>query len=143
MISITISILIIIILFVIYYIIRGNLICPCPSKHNKNYCYRTELYGLQLNHLIFYIIIGYLYPKHFITWQILGIIWELFELLPTYLPNIFLPYMGGCIQKDKVDKFYINILDRWIPRNKEHFWHPKLTDILLNIIGYLIGYSFV
>lgn len=128
----------ILVIFITYYIVRG-LQCPCPYS-SDNFCYRFEFYGLQINHLIFYIIIGYLFPQYFFTWQMLGLMWELFELLPTYYPDTFLPYIGGCIQMDKRDKFYVNIIDTLLPRSKEHFWHPKLSDILLNIIGFMIGY---
>lgn len=136
------KILLVITLFIIYYLVRGRYMCPCPYPGN-NFCYRTEMYGLQMNHLLFYIIIGYLFPKYFLTWQILGICWELIEFLPTYYPHIFLPYIGGCIQLDKRDDFYVNIVDRWLPRSDEHFWHPKLSDILLNITGFMIGYFII
>ena len=135
----TIKIVFIITLFIIYYLFRGIYMCPCPYP-DKNFCYRAEIYGLHINHLLFYIIIGYLFPKYFLTWQIAGIFWEIIEMLPTYYPKIFLPYIGGCIQIDKRDSFYVNILDMWMPRSNEHFWHPKVSDILLNIIGFSIGY---
>ena len=134
------SIIIIIIFFILYYIIRGRLICPCTSKKNNLYCYRFEIWGLQINHLIFYTIIGFIYPNFFFIWQLLGIIWELLEFIPTYYPKDILPYIGGCIDKDKINKYYIHPIDKTLPRSKIHFWHPKFTDILLNIIGFYIGY---
>ena len=130
--------IIIIILFILYYLYRGRM-CPCPNHLEGNNCHGLEFYGLQINHLIFYFFIGYLFPTHFFTWQLLGFIWELLEFIPSYYPNI-LPYLGGCIEKSKINDYYINILDRGIPRNKYHFWHPKLSDLVLNLIGFGIGY---
>ena len=133
--------IIIIILFTIYYIIRGRFMCPCPNPSEKMACYRTEIWGLQINHLIFYTIIGFLYPHQFITWQLLGFIWELLEFIPTLHPKI-LNYIGGCIQKNKINHFTVNPVDQWLPRDKKHFWHPKLSDIILNLIGFYLGYYF-
>ena len=131
--------IIIIFIFIAYYIYRGY-VCPCPNflKKTKNNCKRFEIYGLQLNHLVFYFIIGYLFPNQFEFWQLLGLFWELLEFIPTFYSNI-LPYIGGCIDESNINNFTINILDKSIPRSKLHFWHPKMTDILLNIIGFYLG----
>ena len=115
--------------------------CPCPPNNKNMACYRIELWGIQINHLVFYTLIGFFYPREFFKWQLLGIIWELIEFLPTYYPNI-LNYIGGCIQKNKINDFNINYIDRWLPRDKKHFWHPKISDLLINIIGFYLGYYF-
>ena len=104
-------------------------------------CYRVEIWGLQINHLIFYTVIGFLYPRKFIIWQLLGIVWELIEFIPTYYPRT-LDYIGGCIQKDMINNYTINPIDRWLPRDKKHIWHPKLSDIALNLIGFYLGRYF-
>ena len=132
------EILLIIGLFIFYYLIRGRYMCPCPNNNTKNNCYRFELWGLQINHLVFYIVIGYFFPNKFYIWQLIGLLWEILEFIPIYYPKIVLPIIGGCVQPDRKNN-YINILDRWLPHSKEHFWHPKLSDLILNIIGFYIG----
>jgi len=137
-----ITIIFIVILFILYYIKRGKIDCACPSTKNntKMKCYRFEIYGLQINHLLFYTIIGFCYPNYFYTWQLLGLIWELIESIPIFYPFI-LNYIGGCIdKKHKIN--IINPIDSWIYVPKNHFWHPKLSDLLLNLIGFKIG-SFI
>ena len=124
-------------IFLLYYYIRGLYSCPCPIK-NK-YCNRYEIYGIQVNHFIVYFLLGFLYPNYFYFWQIMGLLWELIEFLPNNYPNIFEPIIGGCIDINQQNKYYVNIIDKWIYRSKTNFWHPKLSDIILNIIGFYLG----
>ena len=62
------------IIFVIclfYYV--GHYECSCHKQHNT-LCYRTEFYGVQFNHLFFFIFLGIMFPDFFYTVQIIGII---------------------------------------------------------------------
>jgi len=69
--------------------------CPCSKKST---CYRTEFYGVQLNHLTLFTIIGVLFPSYFYTFQLLGILWELGEHILEKYPILVTKYLGGCIQ---------------------------------------------
>ncbi len=70
-------------------------------------------------HLIFYSILGYLYPNTFYLSMFIGIIWELFEsYLGLYKPLWFF----------KNNK-----------NNSSNSWHGRISDIFVNSIGFLIG----
>ena len=66
----------------IYFLIANRYNCPCniPDSKIKDVCYRYEVFGVQLNHLYFYIFLGYFFPEYFITLQGLGILWEIIEV---------------------------------------------------------------
>ena len=130
--------------------------CPC-SKNTK--CIRKEFYGVQLNHLTLFVILGIFFPSYFFTFQLLGILWELFEhLLETY-PVLVTKYIGGCLQypppdyNDKNNPPYdytvyrgikkpLNYVDRLFKINNStlHGWHGSVAELIPNLIGFLIGY---
>tara|TARA_B100001093_G_scaffold3139_3_gene3243 strand:- start:13709 stop:14206 length:498 start_codon:yes stop_codon:yes gene_type:complete len=128
--------------------------CPCDKE---SYCVRHEFYGVQYNHLYLFVFLGFCFPSYFITWQILG---ALFELLEYWLDNnneFVIKHLGGCLMKKpfnspknpkynfivyKNQQKYLNPIDRFfkINNSKIHSWHGSVAEILPNIIGFAIGY---
>lgn len=126
--------------FVVYYAFRGYT-CPCPPLNNRNTsipCSRYEIYGWQINHIVFYAVIGALFPDDFWWWQGLGVLWELVEFIPYVYPSV-LAYVGGCV--DSRPPRQVHWLDRSVglPSPHDHFWHVKLTDVVLNVVGFGVG----
>ena len=131
--------------FIAYFVIRG-LNCPCPNTYHSTSsiikCSRYEIHGWQINHLFFYAVIGFMFPDQFWFWQALGVLWEIIELVPYVLPQT-LAWTGGCVHYDLLDKPYqVHWLDDAVGLQspREHFWHVKLTDIVLNLVGFALGY---
>ena len=86
---------------------------------------KTSFDGWSLTHLFFNMLIGFLYPNTFILTLIFGILWELFETyIGLYEPSIFKNW-GFCVSKDK--------------KIKKKWWYGKLSDPIVNSIGFLIG----
>jgi len=73
-----------------------------------------DLDGWSVSHGLFYILLGYLFPDHFILLMFMGILWELME---EFVLNSILPKGGGC--------------QRW--------WFGRISDIPMNAIGFMIG----
>ena len=78
--------------------------------------------GWSFSHLLFYMFIGFKYPDSFYTTMFIGILWEIFEFLNgKYKFKIFNDW-GHCINSDQ-----------------KIWWYGKYSDILVNMIGFLIG----
>lgn len=85
-----------------------------------------NLDGWTLDHLIFYTVIGYMYPYSIRLTFLFGCIWELFEFwVGIYKPSI-LSEFGFCnsLNSDQQDKVW---------------WYGKWEDIITNLIGLIIG----
>ncbi len=149
------GIILISILFILsmYYFGKS---CPCDNE-KKNYCIRREFYGVQLNHLVFFIILGILFPSYFIIIQILGILFELAEYYLDKNNEYVKKYIGGCLMEKpknvknnnladyKVYKNipkYLNHIDKFfgIKNSTLHGWHGSVAEVIINIIGFGIGY---
>lgn len=129
----------IVLAFVVYYLFRG-FACPCPSPQKPVLsCARFEVYGWQINHAVFYMFLGMSFPNRFWLWQGLGLLWELVEFVPYVFPSV-LPYTGGCMGID-APPLQLHWLDKAVglPSPREHFWHVKLTDVILNVVGFAVG----
>jgi hypothetical protein len=127
-------------------------ICSCqpgivPYHIKTQVCQEFQWYGLSLSHLLVWIGIGYLFPNHFLLTQVLGIVFELMELPIVLLDKYpeqqerILKYTGGCLYyppgKSNIHHWIDNILGH---HSDKHWWHVKFTDVILNIIGFSIGY---
>jgi len=91
-------------------------------KDSKKY----GLDGWSITHFCFNFFIGYFFPKTFTLTILGGIIWELFETyVGIYKPSIIQNY-GFCksLTSDNEDQIW---------------WYGKWSDIIINIIGFLIG----
>tara|TARA_Y100000389_G_scaffold67262_1_gene63549 strand:+ start:1602 stop:2036 length:435 start_codon:yes stop_codon:yes gene_type:complete len=85
----------------------------------------SSIDGWSSTHLFFYMLIGYKYPNTFILTLIFGILWELFETyIGLYEPKLFENW-GFCNSKNK------NLKKKW--------WYGKLSDPIINSIGFFIG----
>ena len=143
-------------LFILWFIYIC-IFCPCNIKTIKK-CTRFEIYGVQLNHLIFFIVIGIFFPSFFYTWMLLGIIWEIFEFILDLYPNIVIKYIGGCLSyppkniknNKNISKGvyiyrnqtkYMNPIDRFfgIKHSKIHGWNGSIAEVIPNILGFTIG----
>jgi hypothetical protein len=130
--------------------------CPCTGNTK---CIRKEFYGVQLNHLFLFIIIGMFFPSYFVTFQILGILWELFEHLLEKYPILVTKYFGGCLQyppngyieKNNPRYHYtvyrgikkpLNPIDEFfnIKNSTLHGWHGSVAELIPNVVGFIIGY---
>lgn len=89
-----------------------------PSPLNK------FLDGWGISHLVFFLILGYLYPQtQFLIYSfILGVIWELIEYSIKDHPF----YLSKCKYNIGTD-------------NTKHWWYGRWQDIIMNSIGLLIG----
>lgn len=149
----------IIILLFIHFALLLITNCPCDEtlKNKPFMCIRHEFYGVQFNHLYFFIILGLLFPTKFVIIMFLGIIWEIFEYFLDVYPEIVTKYMrGGCLSykpphvyTNEVDNYivyrgipkYVNPIDKafGIKNSTIHGWHGSVAEIVVNVIGFGIG----
>lgn len=78
-----------------------------------------DLDGWSLTHVLFYILLGYLFPNQFVPLMAAGVLWELTE---SYILNR-LSSRGKCTEMDS---------GSW--------WFGRVSDIPMNAIGFAIGY---
>ena len=91
----------------------------------KSFYKKYKLDGWSSTHLIFYLLIGYLYPNTFLLTFIFGVIWELFETyIQIYEPTLFKNW-GFCETSDG--------------KLKKKWWYGKKSDIFVNTFGFLLG----
>jgi hypothetical protein len=86
-----------------------------------------DLDGWSAVHFMFYLFVGFLYPSSIILTIILSIIWELFETWVGLTKPKFLENYGFC--KVATDK----------KNNNKIWWYGKLSDIIVNLLGFLLG----
>ena len=147
-----------IILFVIIFLLWSYMLgqsCLC-NKNTK--CVRYEFYGVQLNHFFLFIFLGAVFPSHFITFQIMGVLWELFEFFLDKHPEYVEKYIGGCLSSPPMDYNHeenkpwnyivykgipkpLNPIDKFfkIENSQMHAWHGSPAEIVPNILGFLVG----
>ena len=82
--------------------------------------------GWSMTHLLFYMLIGYLFPNYLLLTTFLGILWELFEHYSGKYKPLWLSGWGNCHFTDKV-------------KDNEGWWYGKWSDLFINTIGLLIG----
>ncbi len=79
---------------------------------------------LTLNHLLLYVIIGYVYPNSYYLALLLSILWEIFERYIVYNKKLYM----------FVKKYW------FVP---EKYWNEininSIIDIFVNMVGYYIG----
>lgn len=149
----------IIIVFVILFLLWAHSLkyaCPCDNIEDSM-CVRLEFYGVQYNHFILFTVLGFFFPSFFVTFLLLGILWEFSEYIIHLYPNL-IHYIGGCLSKRpsyvksnppyfyrvyKDESKYYNIIDRLfgIQNSTIHTWHHSAAEIVPNILGFLLGKS--
>lgn len=146
------------IIFIIWAYYDAGKNCPCTINKEDipKYCKRVEFYGIQLNHLYLYILLGICFPSYFYTLQLMGILWELVEIMLDKYPNFAMKYFNGCLATKPKNKKenplynyevyrdeekYVNPIDKLfnIENSKIHGWHGSVAEILTNMIGFFIG----
>ena len=80
-----------------------------------------DLDGWSVSHVLFYILLGYLFPDHFILLMFMGILWELME---EFVLNSLSSARTKC--------------DRLLPKGVRGT-HERISDIPMNAIGFIIG----
>jgi len=115
----------------IFIFLYGNY--RCTHKTFKDPLEKTiginGLDGWSLTHFFFFMTVGYLFPYTIFQTMILGILWELFEhIYGKHRPGWLGGYGGACNN---------------MATDKEHgnWWYGKWSDIMCNLIGFLIGSS--
>ncbi len=105
--------------------------------------------GLSLGHFMFFFLVGIVWPGY--IWQALAIgIW--FEFIELVISSGFsvdnrqriLHVIGGRFPNHGF-KAPTHWLDRLVLGEypTDHWWHPKVTDVILNAIGFLAGRWFI
>ena len=95
-----------------------------------------------------FIFIGFFFPSYFWTFQIVGLLWEFFEIFLDRNESETIKYLDGCLSKKpkhigeqsiynfkvykNVDK-YLNPVDRFfnIKNSKIHFWQKKKVQLII------------
>tara|TARA_B100000927_G_C16444874_1_gene461352 strand:+ start:728 stop:1240 length:513 start_codon:yes stop_codon:yes gene_type:complete len=129
--------------------------CPCDDIE-KTRCLRYEFYGVQLNHLSMFMVIGLFFPSFFFTSQIAGILWELLEYMADINDDFIQKYIGGCLMLNpgnpnnnpanhvvyRGEEKYLNPIDRLfgIKNSKIHGWHGSVAEVFVNLLGFCVGY---
>jgi len=129
--------------------------CPCDNVE-QSFCTRVEFYGVQYNHFVLFLLLGFTFPSYFYTFLILGILWELYEYILHLYPRLVYKQLGGCLMERPKNKHwnppyfyyvyrdepkYYNIIDRvfGIHNSTIYTWHHSIAEIIPNIIGFLLG----
>jgi len=142
----------------ILWAINLGIQCPC-NKETTNLCTRHEIYGVQYNHFILFIFLGFYFPSYFFTLLCISILWEYFEYLLDKNPDFVVKYIGGCLSKppanynhskNKIHNYYvlkgipkyINPIDKYfnIKNSTLHGWHGSPAEIIPNVLGFGFGY---
>jgi hypothetical protein len=138
--------------FILWHYIHGSQ-CPCSDVNPK--CGRVEFYGFQLNHIALFIVLGYLFPNRFLFFMTMGILWEIYEYILQRNPKYIHQHLGGCLKIHPPgmrqnpwnfnvysgEKKYLNPVDKFfnIPVDTSNTWQPSVTEVLANLVGFMIG----
>ena len=93
--------------------------------------------GWSLTHIWLYSVLGYMFPREFWPLMFAGIIWELFEWLMGKLTEPKLKFEH--FMKELQEKFPNTDFD-FANKIYKSFWGGNITDILMNFIGFCIGF---
>jgi len=148
------GVILVCIFFLLFMYYEGKTGCSCIKKTKD--CYRTEILGVQYNHFYFFLFLGIAFPSYFWTFQVLGLLWELFEIVLDRNEEWAMKNFGGCFSEAPrenkensiynfkvykgVDK-YMNPIDKLfnIKNSKIHSWHGSIAEIIPNILGFILG----
>lgn len=135
--------------------------CPCDTTTStastvSTLCNRYEIFGVQPNHFILFIILGVAFPNYFITFTVLGSAFEYAEHLLDRNPEFVKKYIGGCLSERPKDwpqntpsnsyvfaheKKQLHSVDEIfnIKNSTIHGWHGSVAEVFVNIAGFIIG----
>lgn len=74
-------------------------------------------------HAILYFILGCIFPGRYLMILIISVFWEIFE---SYSGTHDMTLFGYCINVDT-------------DGNRGEFWYGRVSDVLLNLFGYILG----
>jgi hypothetical protein len=83
--------------------------------------------GWSLAHIIFFMLLGYVFPETFIQTMTIGITWELFEHIYGKQRPGWLGGYGGACNNMATD------------REDGNWWYGKWSDIGCNAVGFIMG----
>ena len=140
----------------LYWAYSYGKMCPCIGNTT---CIRKEFYGIQINHLFLFIILGILFPSYFYTFQCIGILWEFAEHILDKFPDLAINYTGGCLQypppgysenNNPITNYTVyrgiekplNYIDKLfnVKNSTLHGWHGSVAELFPNFFGFLLGY---
>ena len=117
------------ILCVLIIFMYGNYRCNNPEHKDilQTSVSIWDLDGWSISHFLFFLFIGSQFPEknYLLVAVILGILWELFE---HYYGEKRPGWLGGDCKKLATDN------------EDGNWWYAKFSDIIMNILGLLIGY---
>jgi hypothetical protein len=152
----TYLLIVFIVLFLIL-LIRAQ-ICNCDTS-NKTYklasiitldkekhCQEFQYNGLSLSHLFTWLLIGFIFYDKLWLSHVVGIGFEMLEYLIVVfdddhlIQDNILKWVGGCFYYPKGKKNKHHPIDNiTAPHSEKHWWHVKVSDVMLNLAGFYIG----
>lgn len=130
--------------------------CPCPNNKTMQ-CIRYEFYGVQFNHFLLFMLLGFLFPRKFWTFMMFGLLWEIWEHRITQDPE-WVKKFGGCLAPRDTntqdppwhhrvwggERKYHNPIDEGLGLEMPqwHTWHGSPAELVPNALGFLLGMFF-
>ena len=112
------------------------------SRDYKRFQYR----GLSVSHLFLFTMLGMAFPNQFWAVQFMGVLFELANYAITHIKSPdtkrrILNIIGGSFAPGHGYIAEVHWLDRLVfgEYPTDHWWHPKVTDIMMNILGFMVG----
>ena len=88
-----------IILFLLFFVWAWTHGRECPCDQPGEYeCVRDEIWGVQPNHFVLFMILGMMFPTRFWPFMFIGFLWEVWEWYITQYPG-FVYKFGGCLTR--------------------------------------------
>lgn len=82
--------------------------------------------GWSCTHILFFLVVGYLFPHTFLLTMVIGTAWELFE---HFYGKARPGWLGG----------YGDCNDLATDKESGNWWYGKWSDLLCNSFGFLVG----
>lgn len=82
--------------------------------------------GWSISHLVFFAVLGYLYPSHMYFVLFLGLLWESIEFATQHTEWGLLHALRGLAKCKNI-------------HNDNFWWYGKVSDLLMNLLGFWIG----
>lgn len=110
------------------------------------HCQEFQYNGLSLSHLFVWMLIGFVFYDKFWLSHIVGIGFEMLEYLVVvfddehHVQDKILKWVGGCFYYPRGKKNKHHPIDNiTAPHSEKHWWHVKVSDVMLNLAGFYIG----
>jgi hypothetical protein len=100
-----------------------------PLQH-KLFDKNINITGWSATHFIVFAIAGYYGHKHIICLMLIGILWELIEVMLSFVTNV--PFTDINIKKSLQNNRKIN-------NDNYNWWYGSFSDIIVNFLGLMTG----